>query len=90
MQRFRSATAALSPDTPDTTEDPGYFTAGSAMLGVSPSVLNADWLNNVQEEICSVIEEADLTLDDSARNQLLLAIQALIEAAVAAHELAHH
>ena len=53
-----------------------------------PSTVSAEWLTAVQEEVANVIEGADMELKtmatDTNHNQLLLAIQKLIDDAIAA------
>lgn len=47
--------------------------------GQPPTYFSADWFNAVQEEICGVVEGADLELDSSNNGQLFLAVKALIK-----------
>ena len=65
---------------------PGYFQNGDPAVGVPPTTLDVDWANAVQEEIAGVIEHAGIVLDKSDRGQLNAAIDAKIEAAVAASD----
>lgn len=50
------------------------FRDGDLASGVYPTDLNADWFDQVQEEIARVIEAAGLTLDGTNLGQLLLAL----------------
>lgn len=50
------------------------FRDGNLAIGLAPTDLNADWFNQVQEEIAAVIEAAGLTLSGANRAQLLEAI----------------
>ncbi|HEL3750019.1 TPA: hypothetical protein UMV35_002316 [Stenotrophomonas maltophilia] len=68
MHRIDTATAAAG----------GAFTEGNPTIGVPATVVSADWLNAVQEEICRVVEGAGLTLHKSERDQLWQAIQRLV------------
>lgn len=53
------------------------FTDGdpNAVPPVPATVVNDDWFNNVQEEICNAIEEQGITLDAGDKGQLSDAIQ---------------
>lgn len=62
----------------------GLFTDGDPGTGAQATVLDAKWANAVQEEICTVVETAGLTLNDALANQLLAAIR--IEALKAAYQ----
>lgn len=50
------------------------FHDGDPFNGVEGTLVTADWLNTVQEEIATVIEQAGLTLDPVATDQLSQAI----------------
>lgn len=52
----------------------GSFVDKNASLGVDGTVVNADWLNSVQDEICNVIEEAGETLSKQDNSQMASAI----------------
>lgn len=57
------------------------------------TVVTADWLNAVQEEIAGVVEGAGMSLNSPSAdtaNQLLAAINSLIEEAIAAKTLEDH
>jgi hypothetical protein len=60
-------------DTPSATVDE-QFTEGSPTGGVPATVVSADWLNSIQEEIANVVESAGLTLEKENNEQLLSAI----------------
>lgn len=62
---------------PGATSD-NKFTDGNPLTGVPATRVMADWLNAGQEEICYVIEQTGLTLDQSDTGQLYAAIQAMI------------
>lgn len=55
------------------------FRDGNKALGVAATVVNAEYMNGVQEEIMSVIEEAGLTPDAEDNTQLLQAITNLVK-----------
>ncbi|QPC44018.1 hypothetical protein HW532_15760 [Kaustia mangrovi] len=55
------------------------FTKGNPSTGQIATVVTDDWLNDVQEAICAVIEAAGITLEKGDYSQLLEAIQALFD-----------
>ncbi|MCM1513297.1 MAG: phage tail protein, partial [Oxalobacter formigenes] len=61
---------------------------GNKAQGIPATEFNADWPNNVQEEICNVIEAAGITLDGSNRAQLLQAIRGIIAGGLATEKVA--
>jgi hypothetical protein len=61
-----------------TATEADQFTEGNPSSGVPPTVVTADWLNGIQEEIVAVIEEAGITLDGADQTQLLQAINAML------------
>lgn len=67
-------------DGPGATSD-NHFTAGNPTTGTPATVVTADWMNSVQEEVANVIEGAGIVLNKANNNQLSLAINALIAAA---------
>jgi hypothetical protein len=56
----------------------GYFTEGDPTSATPATVVSADWLNAVQEELAYVIEQAGITLDKTSRTQLKSAIDKLV------------
>lgn len=65
-------------DDPNATPE-NLFTEGDPISGTPPATkITDDWLNDLQEEICNVIEEAGITLVKGTRDQLVDAIVALI------------
>lgn len=61
----------------------GLFQDGTPQIGQQGTVLAKDWLNDVQENICDVIESAGTELDKGDYTQLRLAIAAMIAASAA-------
>lgn len=47
------------------------------LVGVDPTTLDPAALNAIQEEICTVIEEAEIELEKGTNNQLFTALQSL-------------
>jgi hypothetical protein len=52
----------------------GYFTNGNPSPLIDSTIVDQDWLNTVQEELCNVITAAGLTLNKATRTQLLQAL----------------
>lgn len=82
MFRIDNATNTASLPTPAVVgpNPDGFFIDGNPGLGIAATVVDADWANAVQEEICNVITSAGLTLDKTAQDQLYDAVIALINA----------
>lgn len=66
-------------DTPSATAE-SKFTSGSPSGGVPATTVTADWLNDVQEELVSILDAAQVTPHKGTTDQVLKAILALIEA----------
>lgn len=58
------------------------YSVGNPSLGVLPTVVGAEEMNNIQEELALLVEEAGLTVDQTGAtlNQVQAAIKILIEA----------
>lgn len=61
---------------------------GNKAQGIPATAFNAAWCDNVQEEICNVIEAAKITLDENDKTQLLQAIRGIISARQATEKVA--
>lgn len=57
----------------------GYFYKGNPSIGQEATIVDDDWLNATQEEICYVIEQTGGTLSKTNRHQLYDAIVSLIQ-----------
>lgn len=68
----------------------GKFSDGSPEQGLPATVINAEFLNNIQEEICNFIERAGLTLDGADQEQLWKALLAVFAAGVSIGDSAVH
>lgn len=71
--------------------DDGLFQDGTPQIGQQGTILSEDWFNDVQENICDVIEHedgGDAELEKGAHDQLRLAIATMIAAAAAATQAA--
>jgi hypothetical protein len=83
MFRIDNATAVPSGSGIPTPAAPGprpngYFTVGSPAGPVPATTVDADWLNCIQEEICTVIAAASITLNKASQRNLLDALTWLI------------
>ncbi|MBI9079204.1 MAG: hypothetical protein JEY79_05630, partial [Pseudodesulfovibrio sp.] len=54
------------------------FTDGNPAQGQAATVVPANWLNMIQEEICAVIVAAEIDLDGSKQDQLKTAIGVML------------
>lgn len=82
MYRTDNATSVASRPTPGAAgPNPGSFFTAGVPGSVPATIVDADLMNAVQEEIAETIEGAGITLDKTKVNQLLLAVQALAGAA---------
>ncbi len=63
----------------------GLFTDGDPSVPIPATVLDASWLNTLQEEVVGVVLMAGLTLDPLDDTQLYTALELLIMGAMAAH-----
>lgn len=87
MYRIDNDTAVSSLPTPAAIgPNPNYFfTKGDPNSGIPATVVNADWANAVQEELCYVIEQSGATLSKTDRTQLLTAIKTFIQGGLSAY-----
>src|ERR1017187_2920774 len=60
--------------TPATPGTPGFFQNGNPGANIPATIVDADWLNTVQEELMAVILAAGLTPSKTNRGQLLQAL----------------
>jgi hypothetical protein len=58
--------------------DGNRYTEGNPSLGIPATVVGAEELNNIQEEIVNVVLDAGLTLNGADEDQLLEALQIII------------
>jgi hypothetical protein len=85
MHRIDNSTATTTLPAQKPPGDPGFFTPGS-VGGESATIVEADWLNSIQEEICTVISNAGLGLVKGDFTQLW---QALLRLTVPAPAVPH-
>lgn len=65
--------------------DNGLFQDGTPQIGQQGTILSDAWFNDVQENICNVIEAAGIELEKGDHDQLKLAIAAMIAAGGASY-----
>lgn len=80
MFQIDDATAVPVEPTPAAPGTPGFFTDGDLLAGIRATVLTADWANTVQDELIALLTAAGITPAKATRNQVLTAIETLIEA----------
>ena len=68
----------------------GQFRDGDDLTGIEGTILSADWLTNVQEELASVIEAAPIALDGTQHDQLLKALRSLLSGRIVGIPDVHH
>jgi hypothetical protein len=82
MFRIDDPSAAVALPTPGAAGTEGYFTEGNP--GVTPATLvRADFLNMVQEELRAVVVAAALTPSKTTFNQVLTALNTLFQSTAA-------
>ena len=54
------------------------YTEGNPASGIPATVVGAEEMNNIQEELCNVVEAAGITLDGEVFTQLLQGLNVLI------------
>jgi hypothetical protein len=67
--------------TPTAAGSPGWFTEGDTVTGTAPTILTADFLNLLQDELIAVLAAASIAPSKTTRNQVASAIQTMIAAA---------
>lgn len=79
MQRIDGPfTVAAKPAATPAVSEPGFFFGGNPAAGQKATIVTADWLNMVQEELCAVVEAAGLSLDRANAGQLLAALTKMV------------
>jgi hypothetical protein len=75
MYRIDDATAVTALPTPGAAGTEGYFTEGSPTAGQAATLVTADFLNMIQEEIRAVVVAGGQAPSKTLFNQLLLALR---------------
>lgn len=73
----RSASTNLPAPSPPTGIGTQFFSAGDYTTGVDATIVDAEWLNMLQEELCNAIVFSGITLNKADRTQLTTAIRIL-------------
>jgi hypothetical protein len=79
MNRVDTPTAVAALPAQNAAGTPGYFTQGNPALGLAATVPGQDWFNAIQEELLAIIIAGGMTPEKAVTNQVLLAIQQLIQ-----------
>lgn len=79
MFQTDQASAASSIPTPASPGTQGYFTNGNPATGVAATIVDADWLNMVQQELVNVVLGGGIALSKTTYNQVLAAIKRLCQ-----------
>jgi hypothetical protein len=77
MYRIDNATAGTILPAPTPAGTPGFFTTGN-IGGQLATIVSADFMNGVQEELIAILAAAAIAPDKTVNNQVLTAILALI------------
>ncbi len=77
MFKIDNSTAATALPTPAAAGTPGYFTGGNPGSGVAATILDADFMNMLQEELNNVVTGAGLTPSKTTYNQVATALNTL-------------
>lgn len=80
MFKIDQATAAASLPTPAAPGTQGYFTNGNPASGIPATIVDADFMNMLMMEMMNVVTGGGQTPSKTTYNQMLLAIENLIEA----------
>lgn len=75
-----SAVLTLDPPTAPGVQPNSFFTGGNPATGIEATIVEAEWLNMLQEEVGYVVTNAGIVLAKSDRTQLDQAIRRLISA----------
>ncbi len=77
MFRIDHSTAAEALPAPGEAGTPGYFTPGDTGGGVAATVVTADFMNSVQEELIAILAAASVNADKTKRNQVVTSLKTL-------------
>lgn len=75
MYRIDIASASSTLPTPASPGTAGYFTDGNPGLGQAPTIVPADWMNRIQEELISLLTAASITPVKTSYNQVASSVQ---------------
>lgn len=80
MYRINGPTVAATMPPISTPGTPGYHTVGNTALGIPASIVTADFLNTIQEELLAVIADAGIAPAYNVLTQVRDAIRVLVAA----------
>ena len=75
MFKIDHATAASTQPTKDPAGTQGYFTEGNSNTGEVATIVTADFLNMIQNELKNIVDDGDITASKSQDNQVLKALK---------------
>lgn len=81
MHRIDNASAASAKPTPKPAGPDGFFTVANIAVGQQATIVEADWLNSVQEELVYIVQRGGLSLDKTNNTQILRALSYLFTGA---------
>ncbi|VWC53636.1 putative exported phage protein [Burkholderia aenigmatica] len=81
MFRTDQNTAVTALPVPAQAGTPGFFTGGNPATGQAATIVDADWLNMIQEELVSILVAAGVTPSKTTYNQVLAALKVLFAGA---------
>ncbi|MGS1045099.1 glycine-rich domain-containing protein [Burkholderia glumae] len=79
MFRIDQTTAVTALPAPSAAGTPGFFTGGNPATGQAATIVSADWLNLVQEELMSFLTAAGIAPNKTSYGQVLQAVQQLLQ-----------
>ncbi len=82
MFAIDNSTSSSTLPTPATAGTPAYFTDGNPGTGSPATVVEADWLNMIQQELLNVLAAASVAPSKTTYNQVITSINDLIAAAI--------
>ena len=82
MYQTAQATAPNTLPAPAAAGTQGYFTNGNPATGVAPTIVDADWLNMIQQELINIVTAAGITPSKTVYNQVLSAIKRIGQSTV--------
>jgi hypothetical protein len=78
MYRIDNPTASTTLPPTEPVGTPGFFTKGDSLVGQEATIVEADWMNTVQEELAYIVESGGgMTLNKTDRTQVLAALRRL-------------
>ncbi|MGC1549431.1 MAG: hypothetical protein WA777_12965, partial [Rhodanobacter sp.] len=79
MYQIDNSSAAATQPASTTPGPPGFFTDGSVTGGIPATIVPAEWLNAVQEELINVLAAAGITPTKNQFSQLATAIKGILQ-----------